>query len=475
MKKIFALLLALAMVFSLAACGSQKDPGSSTPENTAGQTDPTGTSTQTEPTGSTVGSDPTQPSDEDPCTHELEVVHTQNSTCTEPGLMILECTLCGYETTQESTALGHSFSDATCTQAKICTVCGVTEGEALGHSYTAGKCDRCGAEMPGYEEKPSGCNHNYKISRQKAPTCTEKGSFTYTCSVCGDSYIESIDANGHKYADATCDKPQTCSVCSATEGKALGHSYSNYRCTRCGTEDPNKPTVFTVTVRSDKGKTVANVTVTLYVDGSTTPTGSAKTGSNGKATIPVEEGSSYKVVLSDIPVGLKAKESYSFTSMTTNLTLTTVPVYDPLDHSRAQYKVGDTMVEFTLTDIDGNTYKLSELLQEKKMIILNFWYVACNPCKAEFPYFNEFYAEHKDEVELLAMTPYDTEDKIRGVQEDMELLFPVMRDTLGMSQGFGVSAYPTTVVITSDGVIRVIKSGKFNSSDELLTTLEKYL
>ena len=42
----------------------------------------------------------------------------------------------------------------------------------------------------------------------------------------------------HTYANATCTAPKTCS-CGATEGKALGHSYSKGVCTRCNEADPN--------------------------------------------------------------------------------------------------------------------------------------------------------------------------------------------------------------------------------------------
>ena len=55
--------------------------------------------------------------------------------------------------------------------------------------------------------------HDYKAV-VTAPTCTERGYTTYTCSVCGDSYKGS-------YVDP------------------LGHDYKNGTCTRCGAKDPN--------------------------------------------------------------------------------------------------------------------------------------------------------------------------------------------------------------------------------------------
>lgn len=42
----------------------------------------------------------------------------------------------------------------------------------------------------------------------------------------------------HSWVDATCTAPKTCSVCGATEGEALDHTYVEGKC-ECGEEDPN--------------------------------------------------------------------------------------------------------------------------------------------------------------------------------------------------------------------------------------------
>lgn len=49
-------------------------------------------------------------------------------------------------------------------------------------------------------------------------TCT----VAKTCDICGKT---DGDALGHKWADATCTAAKTCSVCGATEGEALGHKW----------------------------------------------------------------------------------------------------------------------------------------------------------------------------------------------------------------------------------------------------------
>ncbi len=81
-------------------------------------------------------------------------------------------------------------------------------------------------------------NHTHSYSSQvTAPTCTEKGYTTHTCS-CGHSYTDKeTAAKGHTYAAATCTKASACS-CGAEKGSALGHIYNTHgKCQRCGNFD----------------------------------------------------------------------------------------------------------------------------------------------------------------------------------------------------------------------------------------------
>lgn len=67
---------------------------------------------------------------------------------------------------------------------------------------------------------------------EAAPAETTAPPVTETLSAC--------EANGHSWADATCDMAKTCSVCGEAEGEALGHSWveANFQtpktCSLCG-------------------------------------------------------------------------------------------------------------------------------------------------------------------------------------------------------------------------------------------------
>jgi len=101
--------------------------------------------------------------------HDYIEAITKSPTCTESGEKTYTCD-CGESYTEEITAIGHN--------------------------YINGRCSTCGALDPDHV-------HNYTETITKEPTCTEDGEKKYTC-VCGNSYIESITANGHNYVNGSC-------------------------------------------------------------------------------------------------------------------------------------------------------------------------------------------------------------------------------------------------------------------------------
>ena len=483
MKKILTLVLILAITLSLFACQTVEDPDNST-ESTASSDIPSQTtpSEATDPTDATVGTEPSTPSEptdnSEPttptaCRHEYSKQET-TATCTQPGLIIYTCPLCGDVAMEETPPEGHNFADASCLKAKVCKVCGITDGAALGHHYVDGKCSRCGAKIPG-EDLPPSCVHEWSI-QQTAPTCTQSGKIIYTCTKCGYPYTETIPANGHRYTEATCKNPKTCSVCKDTVGNALGHDYRDGKCHRCGTADPDAPTTvdFKVTVRSDKGNTLEGITVQIYTDG-TTPIATGKTNSKGVFTVTLDPHSTYDITLSDVPKQYSAKERYTFSYHIVNINLTTIPIISPTDHSQANYKVGSTMGDFTLTDTDGISYTLSELLKEKELVLLDFWFVNCAPCKSEFPYFESVCKKYGDRIQLLTLDPLDSEDSIKQLRQELGFTFPMIKENIGLHTGFKVKAYPTMVFIDRSGKILKIETGAYKSEQQLIDDIERFL
>ena len=115
--------------------------------------------------------------------------------------------------------------------------------------------------------------HSYTSEVTKEGSCVVAKEITYTCS-CGDSYIETVKAPGHKYVQTVtapgCTQQgyttYTCSVCgSYFRSKfvaATGHNYVDGVCANCGEADPDAaPALFNVA-----GVNLAlNNDITLYL------------------------------------------------------------------------------------------------------------------------------------------------------------------------------------------------------------------
>ena len=67
--------------------------------------------------------------------HDYGQYKIDEATCTTNGTRYMKCTNCGDEYTDVIEAFGHNWKDATCTKAKHCINCGLTDGNPLGHEW----------------------------------------------------------------------------------------------------------------------------------------------------------------------------------------------------------------------------------------------------------------------------------------------------------------------------------------------------
>ena len=131
------------------------------------------------------------------------------------------------------------------------------------------------------------------------------------------------------------------------------------------------------------------------------------------------------------------------------------------------FERGDVFADMTVTTPDGTTYKISELLEEKKAVVLNFWYINCGPCQMEFPYMQEAYENYQDDIEILAVNPYDgTDETVAEFQKKHELTFPMAVVDEKWEEYMQVQAYPTTVVIDRYGIISYMHTGMITNVEE---------
>ena len=228
-----------------------------------------------------------------------------------------------------------------------------------------------------------------------------------------------------------------------------------------GSQDKGEKQVYTVEVKSVGGMALAGVTVMVYADATLEDlVNFGTTDESGKAEIEMPAKEGYVAVLSGLPAGYEVEPYYDFVGNGVSVYAVSRVIEDT-NIAGVSYKLGDVIRDFTVTDTDGVSRTLSEILKEKELVVLNFWYTTCSWCVEEFPYMNAAYANYSDKVEILALDPYtsDTESAIADFKALMGLEFPMARDYNMLFNAFGVTAFPTSVFVDRYGVICLIEEG----------------
>ena len=217
---------------------------------------------------------------------------------------------------------------------------------------------------------------------------------------------------------------------------------------------------YTVSIKTQGGMPMSGIDVYVYADDTLADLKDFKaTNEDGIITFELPENENYAIALSGVPKGYKVEKSYSFTSNTAVISLSS-SIITGEDISGAKLGLGDVMYDMTIKTSDGKEITISELLKEKKMVMLNFWYTTCQYCVEEFPYMEEAYKKYQDDIEIIALNHLDDEAAINSFKSQMGLTFPTATCNSTFPQNvFGVSGWPTSVVIDRYGVICMVEPG----------------
>lgn len=220
------------------------------------------------------------------------------------------------------------------------------------------------------------------------------------------------------------------------------------------TTGPEGTLLYTIVAKGEGGMRLSGVTVTLK-DNQGFEKATGTTNENGEFQAWLYP-AKYTVTLSGLKPGYTATETVTtdaggvFEAVATTKLITDVYPNQP-----DSYAIGDVMYDFAYVK-DGKEIRLSELLEEKKLVVLNFWAMWCSNCKAEFPVINEAYQLYAEDIAFVAMNPEDSLTEIAEYQQNNNLKFEMVND-VGLCSIFmkstGKNAYPITVFIDRYGVV----------------------
>jgi len=113
-------------------------------------------------------------------------------------------------------------------------------------------------------------------------------------------------------------------------------------------------------------------------------------------------------------------------------------------------KIGTEAPSFSVSDINGKSYK--EGFFKDKVVVINFWFIACKPCVMEMPEMNKVVEKFKNRDDVVFIAPtFDPKEKVAKFLKEHEFKYNIATDLAELVNRFGVYIFPTHFIIDKQG------------------------
>ncbi len=117
-------------------------------------------------------------------------------------------------------------------------------------------------------------------------------------------------------------------------------------------------------------------------------------------------------------------------------------------------EVGKPAPDFTLVDLQGKIWTLSEL--KGQVVFVNFWATWCPPCREEMPSMQRLYNRMpKDKFKMLAILNNDEPGLAKSFAAKLGVTMPILDDQKNLiGPKYGLTGLPETFIVDKQGVVR---------------------
>lgn len=122
------------------------------------------------------------------------------------------------------------------------------------------------------------------------------------------------------------------------------------------------------------------------------------------------------------------------------------------------FNTGGVLDMFSDKAIDGYSFNRKTL--KGKIVVLNFWFVDCPPCRAEIPELNKIVEAYKDNPDVVFIAAaLDYKGDINKFTKNTPFNYHLVADSRYWTTKWGIRTFPTNVIIDGDGIVRFHTSG----------------
>ena len=116
------------------------------------------------------------------------------------------------------------------------------------------------------------------------------------------------------------------------------------------------------------------------------------------------------------------------------------------------FKTGKKFDSFSAYDINGNLVDSKQL--QGKVMVVNFWFTTCPPCKQERPYLNKIVDDYKlDSNVVFIAIALDRKEQLIPYLKENEFKYNVIPEGKKLADSYDITGYPTQVIVDKEGKI----------------------
>jgi len=146
---------------------------------------------------------------------------------------------------------------------------------------------------------------------------------------------------------------------------------------------------------------------------------------------------------------------------------------DYLRGKRDELASKETIPAFNVTSLDGQRVDLAAL--NGKVVVLNFWSIACLPCQVEMPRLNSLVREFKDKEVVFIAFATDQQKRLREFLKTNAFNYQIIPNAERIRQKYKINFWPTHIILNRDGKLARRITGGMNRHEELRRLINRAL
>lgn len=116
------------------------------------------------------------------------------------------------------------------------------------------------------------------------------------------------------------------------------------------------------------------------------------------------------------------------------------------------FRTGKAFGGFKAEDIENNKINLKE--EQGKIIVLNFWFINCPPCRMEIPALNDLVESYKGDhrVKFIGIA-LDRKYELQEFLKTVPFKYTIVENGRYFAERYGIRSFPTHVIINQEGKV----------------------